>query len=146
MTGVRTLKDEFEKTASPGARSYFLDTNSDIHVTTEHRRATSADAIVPVCAPGERDRAPVRECDEGFDSRQRWGLMNRLPSFAFRVSSLDSQGSVVADIAFEQVSALDSVRYVSIDWDDKRPPSRIDIEPSKSIIHIQRVGNGNYIP
>jgi hypothetical protein len=37
------------------------------------------------------------------------------------------------------------VRYVSIDWDDKRPATRIDAEPSKSIIHFEMVGKDRYI-
>jgi hypothetical protein len=146
--GIEAVWDSTEfpnATGQPGARSYFLDANGDVHVTAEHRRATSADPIVPVCAPGERDRPRVRECHEGFESRQRWGLVNELPRFTVSVGSLDSQGSVVADVAFQQVNALDSVRYVSIDWDDKRPPTRIDVEPSKSIIHYEMVGKDRYI-
>ena len=146
--GIEAVWDSTEfpnATGQPGARSYVLDANGDIHVTGEHRRATSADPIVPVCGPREHDWPRVRECHVGFESRQRWGLVNELPRFSIGVVSLDSQGSVVADIAFQPVNALDSVRYVSIDWDDQHPATRIDVEPSKSIIHFEMVGKDRYI-
>ena len=146
--GIEAVWDSTEFPSAlgqPGTRNYFLDANGEIHVTTEHRRATVADPIVPVCAPGERDKPDHRECHEGFESRQRWGLVNRLPSFDISVVSVDYQGSVVADLGFQQVSALDSVRYVSVDWGENQRPTRIDIKPAESITHYYQVADTTFI-
>ena len=115
----------------PGARSYLLDPNGEIHVTADHRRATTSDPVVPVCNSGESETPEHRECRRAYLPRERWGV-SRLPELGFSVRTADVTDSVAVDITFQQVNALDSVRFVSIAWDDSRP-TVLAIEPSASI-------------
>jgi hypothetical protein len=123
----------------PGTRSYLLDPEGNIHVTAELRRATRSDSIVPVCAPGDRDHytSGQPECRPAFESRQRWGIVTNLPSFSIFVHpdrrEVFLPDSAWAGLSFRQVSALDSIRFVSIDWGDGRKQTVINLALSKSI-------------
>ena len=120
----------------PGKRNYLLDPDGNIHVTAERRRATVSDPIVPVCAGDQRSTNDL-ECRRPFQSRQRWGLVDRVPSFSIHVHS-ESRNVLLPDsaratLSFRQVNALDSIRAVFIDWGDGRKPTVVNLVPSRSI-------------
>jgi hypothetical protein len=123
----------------PGTRNYFLDAAGDIHVTAEHRRATVGDPIVPEC-PLQGEMPNQAECRPPFASRERWGLVHDQPRFSIRLSNFDSRDSVLASLYFHQVSALDSVRLVSIDWGEGQAPTVLDVKPAESITRITMTG------
>jgi hypothetical protein len=128
-----------------GARSYLLDPQGNVHVTAEHRRATTADSIVPVCGPHETDGSKGRECRPAFESRQRWGVVPRLPELNVLVQDRIIQpDSAYAQIFFQQVSALDSARMVTVDWGDGRKPTVVSVPPARSINYITKRGNTYY--
>jgi len=138
--GIEAVWDtvEFSNAAGqPGARSYLLDPQGNIHVTAEHRRANASDPIVPVCASGETQETGQPECRPAFEPRQRWGIVTSLPSFSIFIHpdrrNVFLPDSAWAGLSFRQVSALDSIRLVSIDWGDGRKPTVINLAPSKSI-------------
>ena len=124
-----------------GTRNYFLDANAEIHVTAEHRRATVADPVVPAC-PRHNGEIPYHvECRPPFESRERWGVVHDLPRFSIHVDHFDSRDSVLASFYFHQVSALDSVRLVSIDWGEGHAPTVMNIKPTQSITSIEVIGD-----
>lgn len=134
--GIEAVWDsaEFPNAAGQrGARSYLLDPNGAIHVTSEQRRATIADPLVPTCQQGDAEKRDHNECRQVFSPRERWGLVQAVPRFAIRAWGGNQVDSAFVELSFEQVNGLDSVRSVSIDWGDGTKPTLLDFRPSAAI-------------
>ncbi|MDP9204356.1 MAG: hypothetical protein M3P12_02725 [Gemmatimonadota bacterium] len=133
--GIEAVWDSVEfpnAVHQPGTRNFLLDTAGNIHVTTEHRRATTADPLARPCdsreSPGHEDCAPP------YQSRERWGLITELPRLTLlgndEVARTDSAS---VTIWFQPVNALDSIASIVIEWSDGRRPTRIQPPVSESI-------------
>lgn len=130
----------------PGTRNFLIDPYGKIHVTGEHRRATIADPLVPPCDTAKHERPDQKECAPTFQPRQRWGLIERVPWVRINsVYNADVAWPATAAIEFGQVNALDSVRYVSIDWGDGQPPNVVNVRPAGSMIWVERARDGSII-
>jgi hypothetical protein len=128
----------------PGARSYLLDPDGNIHVTAEHRRATLSDSIIPVCGRDQQS-SDQRECRRPFLPRQRWGVTGRLPIFSVSVRPMGaSSDSIYGNFPFIEVNALDSVRSVSVDWGDGRKAT-VAIPPSRSSTWSSVIESHRYV-
>src|SRR5690242_585144 len=78
--------DEPVKRDIPATRSYLIDREGRIHVTSERRRATPSDSTLPMCEIGGYTSG--MEC-QPYLPRQRWGVRPQLPG-AFISASRDT--------------------------------------------------------
>jgi hypothetical protein len=120
----------------PGSRSYLLDPDGKIHVTQEHRRATTADSVLRECPKGTDQWSHPDTCVIHYETRQRWGARPALPSPSFSIADfVILPESAYVDFSITQTSALDSVRMVSVDWGDGSRPTVIRVAAKQSIAH-----------
>ncbi|HJQ10050.1 MAG TPA: hypothetical protein VJ840_03390 [Gemmatimonadaceae bacterium] len=129
-----------------GTRNFLIDPDGKIHVTGEHRRATIADSLVPVCDAAKHERPEDTECAPSLLPRQRWGVVDRLPWVRINhVVNTDVAYPATAAIDFIQVNALDSVRSVTADWGDGQRPTVVNVRPAGSMIWIERAPDGSIV-
>jgi hypothetical protein len=106
--------DEPVKRDIPATRSYLLSTEGRIHVTSERRRATHADPVLPMCEPGT---AGGSDC-QPYLPRQRWGVRPQLPG-AYVTANRDTvrKGRPLdVSLEFTPLSPIDRLVWYSITW------------------------------
>lgn len=105
----------------PATRSYLIDMEGRIHVTSERRRATASDSTLPLC---QRGSAGETDC-QPFLPRQRWGVRPQIP-VAYLSASRDtiSRGRPVEiSVEFDPFSPIDRLASYSIAWSERARPS-----------------------
>lgn len=113
--------DEPVKRDIPATRSYLIDREGRIHVTSARRRATASDSTLPMC---ERGSAGTTDC-QPFLPRQRWGIRPQVP-VAYLSASRDTvrRGHAVeVSIEFDPFSPIDRLVSYSITWSEGARPS-----------------------
>ena len=113
--------DEPVKRDVPATRSYLIDTEGYIHVTSEHRRATDADPRLPMCEPGHYGAV---DC-QPYLPRQRWGVRPQLPGVSITVSRDTVRKGRSLDVALDFVpfSEIDRLVSYSIAWSAGAKPT-----------------------
>jgi hypothetical protein len=133
--GIEAVWDSLEfpeAVHQPGTRSFLLDTAGNIHVTDEHRRATTADPVAHPCAP--REFPGHEDCAPTYQSRERWGNVTQLPRLSLLAKDeVARTDSASVEIWFQPVNAIDSIASIVIEWGDFRRPTRIQPSASESI-------------
>lgn len=119
--------DEPVKRDVPATRSYLIDTAGYIHATSEHRRATASDPVLPMCEAGH---AGAVDC-QPFLPRQRWGVRPQLPG-ASVTSARDSvrKGKALdVSLDFLPFSPIDRLQSYSIAWSADAKPKAQRLTP-----------------
>jgi hypothetical protein len=113
--------DEPVKRDLPATRSYLIDTEGYIHVTSEHRRATEADPRLPLCEPGHYGAV---DC-QPYLPRQRWGVRPQLPGASITASRDSVRTGRSLDVALDFVpfSEIDRLVSYSIAWSAGAKPT-----------------------
>ena len=121
VEAVWSSADEPVRDDAPGRRSFLMASDGTIHVTAEHRRATSADSTVPPCPPHFMG---YEECS-AFVPRQRWGVRTQLPSgWVAGPASVQAGDSAWFRLDYGTTAPIDVLRSVTVDWDDGRTTTR----------------------
>lgn len=105
----------------PATRSYLLDRSGYIHVTSEHRRATAADPMLPPCEAGHFGEV---DC-QPFLPRQRWGVRPQLPGASITASRDTVRKGRPLSVAldFLPFSEIDRLLSYSISWSAGAKPT-----------------------
>jgi len=114
--------DEPVKRGLPATRSYLIDRDGRIHVTSERRRATPSDSTLPLCEIG--GYASGMDC-QPYLPRQRWGVRPQLPG-AFISASRDTvrKGKTLdVTMDFDPLSPIDRLLSYSITWSEGARPT-----------------------
>jgi hypothetical protein len=114
--------DEPVKRDIPATRSYLIDSAGRIHVTSERRRATASDPVLPMCELGNAGGGP--DC-QPFRPRQRWGVRPQLPGAYVTAKHDTIRKGRTLDIVmdFDPLSPIDRLVSYSISWSEHARPT-----------------------
>ena len=106
----------------PATRSYLIDSAGFIHVTSERRRASASDPVLPMCELGNSGLGS--EC-QPYRPRQRWGVRPQLPG-AYVTASRDTvrtKQPLDVSLEFDALSPIDRLTSYAIAWSEQAKPT-----------------------